>query len=105
MLPILSAQTHRHYAQLDQSDLAKIAAAQTPIFLEDKDLVRFQSAVAAAGYVTTEAGSYRTLATHGSGLRFARVGATTADWQAALASRSLAPLLTTVRWFAVKPLP
>lgn len=103
MLPILSAQTHRHYAQLDKFELAEIAAGQTPVFVEDKDLARFQSELAATGYVATESGSYQTLATHGSGLRFARVGATTADWQAALASRSLAPLLTTVRWFTVKP--
>lgn len=101
MLPILSAQTHRHYARLDRFDLAEIAAARTPVFLEDKDLPRFQATVAEAGYVASELGSYRALASHGSGLRFARVGATTADWQAALASRSLDPLLTTVRWFEV----
>jgi 4-amino-4-deoxy-L-arabinose transferase-like glycosyltransferase len=102
MLPILSAQTHRHYARLDKFDLAEIAAGKTPVFLEDKDAEAFQAALSAAGYVATELGSYRTLASHGSGLRFARVGASTADWKAALGSRSLAPLQTTVRWFEVK---
>lgn len=101
MLPILSAQTHRHYGQLDKFDLAEIAAGKTPVFLEDKDAFRFQGMLTAAGYVATESGSYQTLASHGSGLRFARVGATAVDWKAAFASRSLAPLQTTVRWYTV----
>ncbi|KXB31644.1 hypothetical protein AT959_04580 [Dechloromonas denitrificans] len=102
MLPILSGQAQRHYAGLDQFDLVELAASRTPVFLEDKDLTRFQQSLSAAGYTARQLGSYQTLASHGSGLRFARVGARTADWQAALASRSLAPLLTTVRWFEVK---
>ena len=102
MLPILSGQTHRHYARFDPFDLAEIAAGNTPVFLEDKDVPRFQAAVSAAGFSATPRGSYQTLASHGSGLRFARIGAKAADWQAAVASRSLAPLLTTVRWFEVE---
>ena len=73
-----------------------------PVFVEAKDQPRFSQALAAAGYVGELLGSYRTLATHGSGLRFARVGATRADWQQAFASRSLAPLQTTVLWYAVR---
>ena len=102
MLPILSGQAHRHYAQVDAFDLAELSALGLPVFLEDKDQARFETAVRHAGYVTVPLGSYQTLATHGSGLRFARVGATWTDWQAALSSRSLAPLQTTVRWFAVR---
>lgn len=103
MLPILSGQAQRHHARPDKFDLAEIAASGTPVFLEEKDVFRFRETLTVAGYAATELGSYQTLASHGSGLRFARVGATAADWQAALASRSLAPLLTTVRWFEVKP--
>jgi len=104
MLPILTAQTHRHYARFDAFDLAEIAASKTPVFLEDKDLPRFQASLDSAGFAATQLGGYQTLASHGSGLRFARVGAKADDWKAALASRSLAPLLTTVRWFeVVKP--
>jgi len=101
MLPILSGQAHRHYGQLDAYDLAEIAAGKTPVFLEDKDLPRFQAALDAAGFAARQVGGYQTLASHGSGLRFARVGATADDWKAALTSRSLDRLQTTVRWFEV----
>ena len=38
------------------------------------------------------------------GLRFARVGATKADWQAAFATRDLTPIMTTVFWFGISKL-
>ena len=101
LLPILSGQAHRHYGHLGDADLARIASNKTPLFVEEKDFLRLQTALTAAGYVATPLGSYQTLASHGSGLRFARVGASLADWQTAFTSRSLAPLLTTVSWFAV----
>lgn len=103
MLPILSAHAQRQYSRLDKFDLAELAAGKTPIFLESKDLPRFEDSLKTAGYEARQLGSYQTLASHGSGLRFARVGAGKADWQAALASRSLAPLLTTVLWFEIQP--
>lgn len=101
MLPILSAQAHRHYGRLDAFDLAEISALKTPVFVEDKDISRFQQALTAAGYSASELGRYETLASHGSGLRFARVGSNRADWQNAFASRNLAPLLTRVFWFEI----
>lgn len=103
MLPILSAHAQRQYSRLDKFDLAELATGKTPIFLESKDLPRFEDSLKTAGYEARQLGSYQTLASHGSGLRFARVGAGKADWQAALASRSLAPLLTTVLWFEIQP--
>lgn len=101
MLPILTAQAHRHYGKLDRFDLAEISARNTPVFVEDKDLSRFQQALTAAGYSARELGSYQTLASHGSGLRFARVGSTRADWNEAFASRQLTPLLTRIFWFEI----
>ena len=62
---------------------------------------RFQQAVAAAGLQAKQVGSYRNLASHGSGLRFARVGATADDWRQAFATRNLAPLMTTIAWFEI----
>lgn len=103
MLPILSSHAQRQYSRLDKFDLAELAAGKTPIFLESKDLPRFEDSLKTAGYEARQLGSYQTLASHGSGLRFARVGAGKTDWQAALASRSLAPLLTTVLWFEIQP--
>lgn len=103
MLPILSAHTQRQYSRLDKFDLAELAASKTLVFLESKDLPRFAESLKTAGYSARQLGSYATLASHGSGLRFARVGAGKADWLAALNSRSLAPLQTTVLWFEIQP--
>jgi microcystin-dependent protein len=101
MLPILSGQAHRHYGKLDKFDLSELAASKTPVFVEEKDISAFKTALTVTSYQANQIGSYQTLASHGSGLRFARVGATSADWKTAFASRSLAPLLTTVFWFEV----
>jgi hypothetical protein len=101
MLPILTAQAHRHYGKLDKFDLSELAASKTPIFVEEKDISSFKTALTVTNHQATQLGSYQTLASHGSGLRFARVGATSNDWKSAVSSRSLAPLLTTVFWFEV----
>ena len=101
MLPVLTGRAQRHYAKLDKFDIAELAASKAPVFVEEKDLFRFHEALTATGHAARELGSYQTLASHGSGLRFARVGANSDDWKNALSSRSLAPLMTTVRWFAI----
>lgn len=103
MLPILSAQTHRQYTRFDKYDLSELSLTKTPVFVEDKDLTRFQENLDSLKFSAQPLGEYQTLASHGSGLRFAKVGATTADWRAAFASRSLQPLMTTVRWFEITP--
>ena len=77
------------------------AVTGTPVFVEDKDLDKFRAAVDGNGFRASELGRYQTLASHGSGLRFARVGATKADWQAAFATRDLTPIMTTVFWFGI----
>ncbi|WP_201209310.1 ArnT family glycosyltransferase [Rhodocyclus purpureus] len=102
MLPILSGQPHRHYGRLEPAALGELMAQQMPVFVEEKDLANFRQDVAAAGLSAAELGSYLTLASHGSGLRFARIGAKSADWQEAFRQRSLAPLLTRVHWFEIR---
>ena len=102
MLPILSGQAQRHYAKLDRFDLAELSVGKTPVFVEDADLGRFRELVSAAGFAARETGSYQTLASHGSGLRFARPGTRADDWKLAFASRSAAPLMTTVRWYEIE---
>ncbi len=99
MLAIASQRALRHYGQLDKHDLAELHALNALVFLEARDVPRLQHAAASAGLQLREAGRYTTLASHGSGLRFARVGATAADWREAFATRDLAPLKTTVVWF------
>ena len=102
MLPILSGQAHRHYRRLDKSDLLELSASRTSVFVEDKDIFRFKEALTAAGFSSRELGSYQTLASHGSGLRFARVGARKDDWQQAFMERRLDPLMTQIYWFEIK---
>lgn len=103
LLPILTHQAHRHYPHLDRHDIAELAALNAVIFAEAGDVPRLKQALTEAGYEAKEKGSYRTLASHGSGLRFARPGATADDWREAFASHSLAPLMTTVVWFEIVP--
>ena len=103
LLPILSGQAHRHYATLAAADLAALRSTGTPIFVEATAIAAFQQALTAAGLRAEPLGSYQTLASHGSGLRFARPGSGRADWLAAIAQRDLTPLKTTVYWFRITP--
>lgn len=104
LLPILTGQAHRHYPRLDRYDAAELHASGTLVFAEAGDAPRLRQQLAAAGYRPVLRGGYRVLASHGSGLRFARPGATGEDWRAAFATRGLDPLLTTVEWFEIRPL-
>jgi 4-amino-4-deoxy-L-arabinose transferase-like glycosyltransferase len=103
LLPILSGHAQRHYNQLDAKQLAALASERTPVFVEEDNIFRFQTALTAGNYQAHELGSFRTLATHGSGLRFARTGSGWAEWRAALAQGSPEPLMTRIVWFEVLP--
>ena len=91
----------RQYSQLDRHDLAELKALNALVFVESQDTPRLEQAVAAAGLRAKQLGSFQNLASHGSGLRFARVGATAEEWKQAFATRSLAPLMTTIAWFEI----
>ena len=101
LLPILSQRAHRQYSQLDRHDLAELKALNALVFVESQDTPRLEQAVAAASLRAKQLGSFQNLASHGSGLRFARVGATAEEWKQAFATRSLAPLMTTIAWFEI----
>lgn len=101
MLPILSGRAHRHYARLTPTDVQGLADRRALVFATAEEAPALERAVAAAGFRAVPAGRYGTLASHGSGLRFARPGATLADWRAAWTSGRLDPLLTTVVWFEI----
>lgn len=103
LLPILSRQAQRHYAALDRFDAAELNALGAVVFAESDDAPRLREQLTADGFDAVPAGSYQVLASHGSGLRFARPGATAADWRQALTSRQLDPLYTTVEWFTIRP--
>ena len=101
LLPILSQRAHRQYSQLDRHDLAELKALNALVFVESQDIPRLEQTVVAAGLRAKRVGSFENLASHGSGLRFARVGATADDWKQAFATRNLAPLMTTIAWFEI----
>ena len=102
LLPILAQAPHRHYTRLDRRAATELAGSQALVFCESKDSPRLAEQAAAAGWRAVPAGRYATLASHGSGVRFARLGATAADWREALVRRDLGPLLTTVEWFTLE---
>ena len=101
LLPILSQRAHRQYSQLDRHDLAELKALNALVFVESQDIPRLEQTVVAAGLRAKQVGSFENLASHGSGLRFARVGATADDWKQTFATRNLAPLMTTIAWFEI----
>ncbi|MBS1191340.1 MAG: hypothetical protein H6R10_3132 [Rhodocyclaceae bacterium] len=103
LLPILSRQPQRHYAAIDGYDAIELAALGALVFAEGKDVPQLRQQLAQAGYQAVPAGHYQVLASHGSALRFARVGATGKDWLEALKSRRLEPLATTIEWFELRP--
>lgn len=103
MLPILSARAHRQYPNLSAADARQLAANATPVFAEQSQVVFLQAELAAYGWRLQPLGEYAALASHGSGVRLAKPGATNADWLAAWNSRDLTPLKTVVQWFRVVP--
>ncbi len=100
LLPILSARPHRLQA-LKPADLPALAEKRALVFCEDALAPELARIATAAGYRTAPAGEYRALASHGSGLRFARTGAGRDDWLAAWRSRDLTPLTTRIVWFEI----
>ncbi|MGE5385065.1 MAG: ArnT family glycosyltransferase [Betaproteobacteria bacterium] len=104
MLPILTRQAYRHYSHLTAADAAELASRRTLVFAESNDAPALRAELAALGCRADPAGTYSALASHGSGLRFARLGATAKDWRTAWESRRLDPLYTTVEWFEVAKL-
>lgn len=103
LLPILTHRAQRHYARLDKYDAAELATTRSLLFAEADDVPRLRQELAGTGYGLNVLGSYGTLASHGSGLRFARPGATADDWRQAFNHRRLEPLMTTVQWFEIVP--
>lgn len=97
MLSILSGRAHRHLREpLDASDVAKLRDRQTPIFMEKRDMERFAASVFDLGGKLSCDLEYKTLATHGSGLRFAKAGASAKDWKQALLEKTPEPLMTEI---------
>ncbi|MGB4673437.1 MAG: glycosyltransferase family 39 protein [Azovibrio sp.] len=103
LLPILSGRPLQHWPRVEATQARQLMAADGLIFTDRDDLPRLQRQLAEAGLAAQVEGGYRTLASAGSGLRFARKGATLDDWKRAWNTRNLDPLLTHIVWLKLVP--
>ncbi len=104
LLPILSGRTLAHWPRVDAARAQALMAADGRVFVEHEDLPRLQRQLAEAGLMALPEGEYRVLASHGSGLRFARQGVRRSDWEQAWQTRDPVPLMTTIHWLRLAPL-
>jgi len=104
LLPALSGRALRQTSRLAAADLAPgtlIAARAEDVPLLEAQLKTLAGPHAAQFISPKPTLEYRALTSSGSGIRFARQGATVDDWKAAWAARSPAPLESTVKFFEI----
>lgn len=99
LLPILCKRPLHQTSQLQPADLARDALIMVRI--EDAETMKAQ--LRDLGATARPLFEYRALTSAGSGIRFARQGASRADWKLAWDARSAAPLMSTVRIYQVEP--
>jgi len=99
LLPALSGRALHQTSQLAAADVKP----GTLIAVRDEDTAALAAQTKALGVTPVPTFRYAALTSAGSGIRFARQGATAEDWQAAWATRSPAPLESTVHILEVKP--
>jgi 4-amino-4-deoxy-L-arabinose transferase-like glycosyltransferase len=98
LLPALSGRAQHQTSRLTAADVAP----GTLIAVRDEDLAALAAQTQTLGVSPTPTFRYTALTSAGSGIRFARQGATVDDWQAAWAARSPAPLESTIHLLEVK---
>ena len=98
LLPILERRALRQTSRLTPP-----IAPGTLITVRAEDRVALDGQLAALGLHATQRLEYRALTSAGSGIRFARAGATRDDWKRAWTERSPAPLMSTVQVLEVQP--
>ncbi|CAG4882991.1 4-amino-4-deoxy-L-arabinose transferase-like glycosyltransferase [Georgfuchsia toluolica] len=99
LLPILSRRPLHQTNRLTRADLGRDAL----IMLRAEDTVSMKAQLQELGANARPLFEYRALTSAGSGIRFAREGATRDDWQLAWDARSAAPLMSTIRVYQVEP--
>ncbi len=99
LLPILVGKPLRQTSQLTAADIHSSSLLMVRI----EDRAAMQKQVEALHLHTRFVNEYAALTSAGSGIRFAKEGATKEDWQAAWNSRSPNPLLSIVQIFVVTP--
>ncbi len=99
LLPILVGKPLRQTSQLSAADIH----SSSLLMVRTEDRAAMQKQVAALHLHTRFVNEYAALTSAGSGIRFAKEGATKTDWENAWNSRSANPLLSTVQIFVVTP--
>ncbi|MFZ2268493.1 MAG: phospholipid carrier-dependent glycosyltransferase [Azonexus sp.] len=98
LLPILAQRTLRHVQRIDGP-----LAAGSLITVRAEDVPRLQRELASARVATREIYRYSALTSAGSGIRFARQGATAQDWKTAWEEHDPQALMSTVMVYEVQP--
>ncbi len=96
MLSILSGKAHRHFGAFLEKDLKTLKTQNTVIFLPEGSFPAFLREMEKHHTRFRVINRFETLASSGSGLRFAKEGATWEDWQNAILLRTLTPLFTSI---------
>lgn len=99
LLPILQQRPLRQTSQLT----AELAKPGTLIALRAEDQHAMETQLQSLKRKARPVLAYHALTSAGSGVRFAKDGATRADWQQAWDSRSPQPLMSTVQLWEVQP--
>ncbi len=99
LLPMALGRALGHSSQLSPAFLEQPGLL---VFARLEDVPKLTGQADELGRDLREAGRYRVLSSRGSGIRFAREGSGKAEWLAAFAARSLAPLESTVVYFEVQ---
>lgn len=99
MLPILAQRAFYQTSRLREADLASPDGPASVVLVRAEDELPLRQQASALGFALTPTGSYRTLSSMGSGIRFVRQGAGKEDWKKALATRDLGPLQSRVLIF------
>jgi hypothetical protein len=98
LLPALSGRALYQTSRLTAHDVAP----GTLIAVRDEDTAALAAQTQALGVAPAPTFRYAALTSAGSGIRFARQGATAEDWKSAWAMRSPEPLESTVHFLEVK---
>ncbi|MBU0753202.1 MAG: phospholipid carrier-dependent glycosyltransferase [Gammaproteobacteria bacterium] len=95
LLPALAGRALRQTSKLTAADVAP----GTLIGVRDEDVAALTAQAQLLGVPLAPTYHYEVLTSAGSGIRFAKQGASLADWKAAWATASPAPLESTIRLF------
>ena len=97
LLPIMVGRPLHQTSHLSTDDLKP----DSLLMLRAEDTETMKGQVESLGATARPVFEYRTLASAGSGIRFAKEGSRKSDWQDAWLAHSAAPLMTTVRIYEV----